>query len=209
MTRIVKKLIDDDAVGAGKILLENNSSIRAESNLLPGNDVDLIKLNASDQGSLEGTFLYPKTVDGTIGTEVVNVNYVQSAAIPVAHIDLIQTANFVTNSATFVVIEDPGPPTIPFQTTVTLSGKYAVWFNANTTIAVNNALLTAEMFIDGVGIPDTTRFLQSSGGNWQGILSTMTITNINVGQVLDVRVKSSSGNITIDGRQLLLIWLSP
>jgi hypothetical protein len=80
LTQISRRLIEDDAVGATKILLENNLAERAR-NTADTADVDLFKLGTDDKAKLLGLWDYPATVVGTDPKEVVNVEYINSKNI--------------------------------------------------------------------------------------------------------------------------------
>jgi hypothetical protein len=75
MSKIERKLIQNDAVSSEKILLDNGTTLRslAADNVTP---VDLLKLDSLDEGQLLGHFKYPASVSGLDPKEVVNVEYI-------------------------------------------------------------------------------------------------------------------------------------
>jgi len=109
------------------------------------------------------------------------------------------SVSFTTASATDVIITG--------FTLTPQAGTYAVWYNASSAIATNNTKLRSSIYKGGTLIADSTRLTQASGGTWSGMASTMTTSQFNGSQTCDIRVRSSSGNISVLDRTLIMIRL--
>lgn len=212
MGQLLGKFIANDTIKSQNILLENNTAIRAKDTLASPNE--LVKLNSLDQGSLGDfatpiQFVYPATVGGSELKEVVNVEYLQTAPSYITHYDITQTNTFSTSGSVYTPVVDP-ITLIPFSYTPSISGKYAIWFNADVRVTVNNDLLYTSMFINGVQVLDSERICHGVANNWEGIASSMAIVNIPSAQTLDLRIRSQgSHNVSLLARQMLFMWLSP
>lgn len=124
--------------------------------------------------------------DPSIATGI--LNYRATSSVP-----------FTTGSITDVIITG--------FTLTPQAGTYAVWYNASCTITANNTLLRSSIYRGGAIIADSTRASQASGGGWSGMASTMTTSQFNGVQTCDVRVRSTSGNISVLDRTLIMIRL--
>lgn len=79
MSKVIKKFISANSVGSNQIRLENNSSLKAR-NAADSADVNIAKVNSSNNTELQTKTVYPQSVTGTDSTEVANVAYVNSVA---------------------------------------------------------------------------------------------------------------------------------
>jgi hypothetical protein len=136
-------------------------------------------------GSAGGTWI---TYGNTIGTAAGIVNY-----------KVTSSTAFTSASASDVVIT--GFTVTPTQ------GTYAVWYNASISIMTNNTLLRSTIYKNGVAITDSVRASQGSSSNWVGTASSMTTATFSGTDTCDVRVRSTSGNITVNDRSLILTRL--
>jgi len=122
-----------------------------------------------------------------------------SIASGILNYKITSSTTFTTASATDVVVTS-------FSVTPQ-AGTYAIWYNASVTITTNNTLLRGSIYKGGILIADSTRASQASGGGWSGLSSTMTTSQFSGTQTCDVRVRSSSGNISVLDRTLIMIRL--
>jgi hypothetical protein len=79
LSKVIKKFISANSVGSNQIRLENNSSLKAR-NAADSADVNIAKVNSSNNTELQTKTVYPQSVTGTDSTEVANVAYVNSVA---------------------------------------------------------------------------------------------------------------------------------
>lgn len=201
MSQIKQSFLQNDSVNTNKILLDNDAAVRAKTAADPNVTADLIKLNVSDQTELPGICVYPATVDGTIDDEVVNVKALRSIPIPIYNYNVSATTPFTTSNTTDTLVT--GFSVVPAK------GKYAVWFNADILITQNNSQFTCTIYADGTAVNESTRTVTASGGSWQGIITTMCTADFDGIIDCEVKIRSSSGDITINGRQFLLTFLEP
>ena len=136
-------------------------------------------------GSSAGTWI---TYGNTIGTAAGIVNY-----------KITSSTTFTTASATDVIIT--GFTVTPTQ------GTYASWYNSSATVATNNSIMRSTIFKNGVAIADSVRASQASGGGWSGMASSMTVATFTGTDTCDVRVRSSSGSISVLDRTLIMTRL--
>lgn len=110
-----------------------------------------------------------------------------------------QSSAFVTSSSTdtvitgFTVTPDPG--------------RYAVWFSGEFTISQNNRLASYTLYKAGSAVTGSLRRIQGVGSNYQIGGDTLAEISVNGSEAIDLRVAISSGNLTVDGRSLVLIRL--
>jgi|WetSurMetagenome_2_1015567.scaffolds.fasta_scaffold199831_1 hypothetical protein len=109
--------------------------------------------------------------------------------------------NFITTSVTKVLVTG-------YQVTP-IAGTYAVFHTGNILSSQNNAQIKCSIYKGGSEILDSNRVMQSSSSSWYGIQVTSTTAQFNGSETCDVRVSTSQGQITLDGRTLLLIRLGP
>jgi len=122
-----------------------------------------------------------------------------NTATGIVNYKISSSTTFTTSSATDVVITG--------FTLTPISGTYAVWFSASITITQNNALLTSTAYKNGSPVADSRRVTQGTSSNWIGQSSLVDTITFDGTEAVDIRVKSSSGSISILDRTLLLIRL--
>lgn len=127
------------------------------------------------------------------------LQFFSNVASGIVNYKVTSSTTFTTASAADVVITG--------FTIIPQAGTYAIWHNASCTIATNNTLLRTSVYKAGVLIADSTRASQASGGGWSGMASTMTTSQFNGSQACDIRVRSSTGSISVLDRTLILIRL--
>lgn len=141
----------------------------------------LLQLN----GSAAGTWLwYQATL--SVASGIINYNVTSTTA-------------FATTSSTDVMIT--GASVTP------QSGTYAIWYNSSNLNTTNNANCTCTIYKAGSSLTDSLRTFQTSSSNNTFQHSTLTIVNVDGTQTLDVRVSTSTGTLTVNGRSLLLVRL--
>lgn len=106
---------------------------------------------------------------------------------------------FMTSSSTDVLITG--------FTVTPVTGRYAVWFSSDIDISQNNRLADCTIYSDGVASADTKRTVQGVSSNFNSNFQTLGEVIVNGSQMVDVRVAITAGNLTINGRTLLLIRL--
>ena len=137
-----------------------------------------------DNGTAAGSWL--TTVNTSAATGITSV--------------VVETATpFVTNSSTDVVITG--------FTTTPVTGRYGVWFSSDIDISQNNRLATCTIYSGGTQVTDTLRTVQGVGSNYNASFQTIGEVTVDGSEAVDVRVTISNGNLTINGRTLLLIRL--
>lgn len=129
-----------------------------------------------------------KEIANTVASGILNYNVVSSAA-------------FSTSSTTDVVITG--------LTVTPQSGTYAVFFNSDATVTQNNANITHTIYKAGAAVTDSIRRTQSVSANFIFQQSSISIVQFNGSQACDVRVKTSQGTLTVNGRTLVLVRLGP
>lgn len=98
---------------------------------------------------------------------------------------------------------------IPGTTITPVSGEYYIAFSGAGSIVQNNSLLTISLYKAGVQITGTERQLQAASANYTGSFQTQTVVSFNGAEALTVRVRSSTGNVTVNPRSTLMLRLGP
>lgn len=124
---------------------------------------------------------------------------IYSVATGIQSINLTAMSNFVTSSATDVAITGftvtPGP------------GTWAVWYSSDIIIGANNRIAFCSIYKNSTQLGDSERTQQGVGSNFQTDQQTLTVTTTNSTDTISIRVRVNAGNLTIEGRSLLLIRL--
>ena len=140
-----------------------------------------------------------QTQPDAAGTWVFWQVFVSSLASGILNYNVVGSTAFTTSSTTDVAIT--GLNLTP------AAGVYATWFNADASATQNNANVNFSIYRGGTQIADTARRVQSVSSNFIYQMSTMTVATFDGSQVADVRVRTSQGSITVNGRSLLMIRL--
>lgn len=118
---------------------------------------------------------------------------------PVVNYNIISSTPFSTSSTTDVVIT--GFSFIP------QSGTYGIWFNSDATATQNNSVCSHTIYYNGVAVTDSIRRTQTVSSSFIFQETTMTILQVDGTKTVDVRVSTSQGTLTINGRSLLVVRL--
>jgi hypothetical protein len=137
-------------------------------------------------GSVNGTWIYFQILASSTASGIINYN-------------LTSATPFATTSSTDVLIT--GMSITP------QAGTYAIWYSSTNANTTNNSKNNVTLYKGGSSITDSNRTFQTGSSNMTFQLNTLTVTSCNGSQAIDVRVKTSTGTFTVDGRSLLLIRL--
>ena len=132
---------------------------------------------------------------------VVGVGSTNNLASAILNRRLTSTTPFATSSPSDV-------PITSFSLTPE-SGTYAVWYNASVRLSANNSLAYTSLWIGGVHYASSERVVQGVGSNFVSTATMLDIVAFNGSEILDVRVRVTSGTFTINDRTLVLVRLGP
>jgi hypothetical protein len=122
-----------------------------------------------------------------------------SVATGIQNINLNSGTSFITSSSVDVQITGfvvtPGP------------GTWAVWFSGDIIIGANNRIANCSIYKNNTQTSDSDRSTQGVSSNFRAQLQTLSVVNTNSIDTINVRVRINSGNLTVNGRSLLLIRL--
>jgi len=138
-----------------------------------------------DNSTAAGTWVYWQVITNT-ATGIVRYN-------------LISATNFNTTSTSDVPITG--------FTLTPQAGTYAIWYNAKSFLTTTPKAHWWTIYKAGSAITDSERQQDTAHSNQEMVDTTMTITQVNGSQALDVRVRTENGTLTIRQRSLLLIRL--
>lgn len=144
----------------------------------------LIQLQTA--GSVAGTWRYWQILASSVASGIINYNVTSDSA-------------FLTTAITDTLITG--------FTVTPQAGTYAVWGNMDVKIVKNNRNCYFSIYKAGVQIANSERSFQGVGSNFKAGISNMTVINVNGSDVIDGRVRISSGDLYVYGRTLLLIRL--
>lgn len=88
-----------------------------------------------------------------------------------------------------------------------VSGRYAVWYSSDITIASNNRIAQCVVYVAGSPVENTSRDNQGTGSNYVGSQNTVGEIAVNGSQSVDVRVNIDAGSLSVNQRSLVLIRL--
>lgn len=131
------------------------------------------------------------------GTWIVSI--ISSSAKGITSFSIGSSTTFTTTSATDVLVT--GMSVTPD------TGRYGLWFSADTEIAQNNKLAEVVIYINGSVVERTRRVVQGVSSNFKSALITIAEVSVNGSEQLDVRVNISGGSLDVNQRRLLLIRL--
>lgn len=162
-----------------------------------------VELKDND-GTVLLTLIPGDSVTATLETNIAAagdwlLNTITSAATGITSSTLTSNTNFSTTSATDTIITG--------FTITPSTGRYAVFFSADSVISQNNRLAEYVVFVDGVAVENTRRIVQGLGSNYEAAQNTVGEINVNGSQTVDVRVNVTSGTLDINQRSLVLIRL--
>ena len=142
-------------------------------------------MQLQDNGSAAGTWVYYQTF---ISTATGIVSYYLTSAV-----------NFSTTSTTDVLITG--------FTLTPVAGTYACWYNAAAFLNTTPRQHWWSFYKAGVKLTDSERTQDTSHSNEDMSDATMTITQFNGAQAIDVRVRTENGTLQINNRSMVLIRL--
>lgn len=144
-------------------------------------------------------FCYLQTAGSLAGTWIIWQVLLSSVASGVISYNITSSTPFTTSSTTDV-------PITGFNVTPQ-AGTYGIWYNSDDVATQNNAVATQTIYKNGIAITDSVRRTQSVSSNFIFQQTSMTIAKFNGQEACDVRVRTSQGSLTVNGRSLLLIRL--
>lgn len=127
--------------------------------------------------------------------------FVSSLASGILNYNIVSTTPFSTSATTDTLITG--------FTVTPQAGTYAIWYNATILYTTTPRIHEWTIFRAGSQIADSRRQQITSRSNQTMFDSTQTIASFDGSQSCDVRVRcdASGGNITVNGRSLILIRL--
>jgi hypothetical protein len=125
-----------------------------------------------------------------------------STATGIINYSLISSPAFTTSSQTYVVITG--------FTITPIAGTYVCMYNAETFYTTTPKTHFWSFFKAGTQITDSERSQDTAHSNQNMVDSTLTITQFNGVQTIDIRVKcDTTGSLTTNQRSIILIRLGP
>lgn len=145
-------------------------------------------------------YAYLQTNGTAAGTWIIWQVLISSTASGVINYNMVSSTAFTTSSTTNVVIT-------AFSVTPQ-AGTYAIWYNAESFYTTTPKSHWFSIYKAGVQISNSERSQDTAHSNQNMNDSTMTITQVNGSQAIDVRVRcDNTGSLTVNKRSLLLIRL--
>lgn len=160
-------------------LKDNGSNLLTEINSL-----DRVDCVLQDNTTSDGDWILTKYTTIAAGIQAFNIT---------------SDTPFITNSSSDIAITG--------MTVTPNSGTWAVLFASDCNITLNNATATCVIYKDGIVVNDSRRTQQGIGSNYKIAQTSMTILELAGSQSVDVRINITSGDLTINGRTLLLFRL--
>lgn len=110
------------------------------------------------------------------------------------------TTNFVTTSTTDVQITG--------MTLTPISGKYLAIYDSSNENTTNNSLNTISIYRGSTQVTGSERTARATASNFVFLLTTQAVVDLDGTQAIGVRIRSTTGTLTVGARSLVLIRLS-
>ena len=168
------------------------------------NDSNQTVLLKDDAGTLLGQFIEGDVIMATLEDNATAAGewillVISSIASGVQAFNVASDTPFVVGATSDTLIT--GMAITP------VTGTYGVWFSADITIAANNKIGQCVIFKDGVAVENSRRNYQGVSSNFECVMPTLGIIQVNGAQALDIRVNVNGSTMTINQRSLLVIRL--
>lgn len=186
------KLPDASTLNIGRSFQIINSSSEPIQ-VKDGAGTDLFTLNVGDL-----TFARLQSNGTAAGVWITPI--VSASAAGITSYSIGSQTVFSTSSSTDVLITG--------MTVTPVSGRYALWYSADITIAQNNKLAQNVIYVGGSALERTRRVVQGVSSNFRSSSTSIAEVDVNGAQQVDVRVNIDGGSqLDVGSRRLLLIRL--
>ena len=154
---------------------------------------------------------------GTLAQESVTSLILQDNSDPVGifspfSIEIAQAAGILSynlDSSVSYVTNSNMDSAIPNFSITPIAGNYAIYFNADASSKNNNAFNRFNFYKGGTQVLGTERVVQSVSSNFVFLLALSAVVSFNGSENLEVQVRVSVGNFTINDRSLVMLRLGP
>lgn len=94
------------------------------------------------------------------------------------------------------------------MTRTPVNGTYMVWFNTNVVSSTSNIDTYISIFVGGVQVSDSERFIEENNTTDQSTMSTMALVTVDGSQAIEIRWKVTAGFTTAHAKTMMILKVS-